>query len=105
MKIKKICVISPGYPDDKMPWFPFVDQLICAISDFKVECTVIAPQSVTKGLKDHRYRRPVYWEKKHNGNNIKIYQPYYVSLSKLRFRSEYISNIFFKKSVISYFWL
>ena len=92
-RIKTICVISPGYPTKNQPWFSFVDQLMCAFSDLDVECHVISPQSITKNIKSSKCRRPVYWERKHHNGVIKVYQPYYVSLSNLRYKDIIISDV------------
>ena len=102
-RIKTICVISPGYPTKNQPWFSFVDQLMCAFSDLDVECHVISPQSITKNIKSSKCRRPVYWERKHHNGVIKVYQPYYVSLSNLRYKDIIISDVFFEKAVINWF--
>ena len=101
--VKKICIIAQGYPTDKQPWFPFVDQLICAFSDQNVECTVIAPQSIMKGLKNKNYRRPKYWEKCHNGHIIKIYQPRMLSFSTLKLGNASVSQVLFERAVVKCF--
>lgn len=103
MKIRKICVVSFGYPTEKQPWFSFVDQLLCAMSELNVECTVIAPQSVTKTAKDPACRRKRYWERKYNNKIIKVHQPYYISLSTMKYKGNNISDIFFEKAVMRCF--
>lgn len=61
--IRKICIISEGYPTDKKPWFPFVDQLVCAFAEQGIECTVISPQSITKALMERKEFRSQRWIK------------------------------------------
>ena len=77
--IRNVCIISEGYPTDKKPWFPFVDQLVCAFADKGINCTVISPQSITKTLMERKEFRSTIWEKKVKNNEIKIVQPYYAS--------------------------
>ena len=101
--LKSICVIAQGYPTEKQPWFPFVDQLLCAISEQNVECTVIAPQSVLKGIKNKNFRRPQYWEREYNGKIIKVFQPLMLSLSNLKIKDIYLSSLCFEKAAMKCF--
>lgn len=103
MKIKKICVISQGYPTKGQPWFSFVDQLLCAFSDLGVECTVICPQSYSKSIIRKIDRRDIFWKKKYNNSIIRVYQPHYLSISNAHVSTNYFSDINFEKAVISKF--
>ena len=101
--IRNVCIISEGYPTDKKPWFPFVDQLVCAFADKGINCTVISPQSITKTLMERKEFRSTIWEKKVNNNEIKIVQPYYASFSNITVHGVNLSNYFFNKAVIHAF--
>lgn len=101
--IKNICVISQGYPTDKQPWFPFIDQLLCAFSKMGVNCTCISPQSITKCLIHPEYRRPKYWERDFEGHKIKIYQPFFFSLSNIKLFGISISEYLFERVVYRQF--
>lgn len=97
--VKRICVISFGYPTANQPWFAFVDQLVCAFSKIGIECTVIAPQSLMNMVKDKKNLRPTYWEKRVLTRVIRIYQPYYVSMSNLSVGDYYLTDVLFEKAV------
>ncbi len=80
-----ICVISIGYPTDENPVFTFVDQLVCALADEGVKCTVISPQSITKNIIRGIKLNPVKWSKvTKNNNRIDVYQPKYISFSEFK---------------------
>lgn len=101
--IRKVCIISRGYPTDKKPWFPFVDQLVCAFAEQGIKCTVISPQSITNTLKERKEFRSQKWIKKVNNNEINIIQPYYISFSNLTVGRFNFSNFFFEKAVVEAF--
>ncbi len=101
--IRKICIISEGYSTDKKPWFPFVDQLVCAFAEQGIECTVISPQSITKALMERKEFRSQRWIKKLNNNEINIIQPYYISFSNLTVNGFNFSKVFFDKAVVKAF--
>ena len=102
-KIKNICIISQGYPTEKQPWFPFVDQLLCAMSEQGVHCTVISPQSISKNVVRNGEIRPVFWQREHKGHKIDIYQPKYLSFSNLKIGKYYLTHLTFEKQVIKCF--
>lgn len=102
-KIRKICVISPGYPVDNYPMFSFVDQLLRAFSEFNIKCYVISPQSVVKGIKEPNYKRPSYWEKEVNNGVIKVYQPKVLSASNLTIHGQPVSDVFFEMACLNIF--
>ena len=95
-----ICIISELFPTETAPVFTFVEQLVCAMADQEVECTVIAPQSITKAL----FRKETLTEvksirKTDNGNDYFVYRPYSLSFSNLIAGSESINVKFSRFSV------
>ena len=80
-----ICIISNGYPTDANPVYSFVDQLVCALADLGVKCSVIAPQSITKSLFRRVPQNPTMWSKMtKNNNKIDVYQPKFISMSAIK---------------------
>lgn len=80
-----ICIISYRYPTAQNPEFTFVDQLVCALVDLGVKCTVISPQSITRSLVSGKPMKPVLWAKMtKNNNKIEIIQPKYVTISDIK---------------------
>ena len=102
-KIKQICVLSPGYPTDEQPWFPFVEQLLCALTEYGVQCVVISPQSISKSLTHPEFLRPIYWEKRYKNNIIKIYQPKIVTFSTLKIGKTVVTDLIVERSIIKCF--
>ena len=102
-RIKRLCIISPGYPTERYPMFPFVDQLVCAFSTNGIECTVISPQSILKTYKEKEYGRPIYWKRIYEDITIGVYQPKYVSFSNVKIHGNLLSDISFEKKVIHTF--
>ena len=92
-----ICIISPGYPTEGNPYYTFVDQLVCALADMGIRCTVIAPQSATKILLKRAPKNPKKWVKltKH-GNEVNIYQPLMYTISDIRVFNYDIGETFFE---------
>ena len=83
-KTKHICVITAYYPTSKDPIFSFVRELIVMIADNNIKCTVISPQSVWGYIRGGTHSRQIFWiDKTSNGNVIEVYQPMYLSCSKL----------------------
>lgn len=96
----KVYFISNGYPFENEPEYTFVKNLVDEISNQGVECTVISPQSISKQILNRKKRRPIFWTYKTNlGGDIKVYQPYYFSLSNLKVNGMCLSNLFFMKAV------
>lgn len=83
-KIKHICFITDYYPTKDNPVFTFVRELVCAIADMGIECTVISSQSkkVAEGI-DERQRDYHMVDYTINGSEINIYYPRFVSIAKL----------------------
>lgn len=99
-----ICIISLGYPTENNPFFTFVDQLVCALADLGVRCSVISPQSFTKRLIRKTPKNPSKRIKKTpNNNDIYIYQPEFISISNFKLFGfeigETISEYLFERAV------
>ena len=95
MKLNSICVITNGYPTKEDPIYAFIRPVVCGFADNGIECTVIAPQSLTKSLGGKRSIRPKHWfDYTAKGNKIEIYQPRYMSLSLLRVGNYSLSTLF-----------
>lgn len=81
-----LCFIVEGYPTPRDPFMPFIRELAAEMVDQGVDCTVVAPQSVTRAASHRLPLRPRYWEDKTDqGRTIRVYQPYYFTFSN-RFR-------------------
>lgn len=99
MKINHICFIVPDYPMKGEQVYTFVKQLVEAIADMGVKCTVIASQSFTKKIIRGRDKRPFYWQDiTPNGNLIDIYQPITITFSNFRIFGRSISAYISKKT-------
>lgn len=82
-KVNKLCVIAPKYPTAQNPVYTFVDQLVCALVDNGIECSVISPYSITQQMLRNTAVLPR--KKKRitkNNNAFYIYSPRYISLSR-----------------------
>jgi teichuronic acid biosynthesis glycosyltransferase TuaC len=82
-RIKRICIIADCYPSPQRAVNTFVDQLVCEFADQGMDCTVIAPQSLTEiFLKKDIGKLPYYRERiTAGGSIIKVYSPRFVSAS------------------------
>lgn len=81
-RIKRICIISGGYPSLKRAVSTFVDQLVCEFADSGMDCTVISPQSATNIVLRRSEKLPYYRERVTlDGNIIKVYTPQFISAS------------------------
>lgn len=99
-----ICIISIGYPTNDNPVFTFVDQLVCALSDLGLKCTVISPQSITKSFIRRIPQNPTLWSKMtKNNTRIQVYQPKFISLSDIKIfgfeLGEILSELLFERAV------
>ena len=81
--INRICVFCNGYPTDSQPIYSFIETLLVEFGRKGVSCTVIAPQPIPKNLLHKSYLREKKWIRTVGEVQIKIYQPYYTSLSKI----------------------
>lgn len=80
--LHNICILASGYPSEYFVANAFVETLVNAIVDQGVQCTVIAPQSLTRVLlrKERRlpYRR---FRRTPAGNEVEVISPKYFSAS------------------------
>jgi len=82
VELKNICIIADGYPSEYFVVNAFVETLVNEMTDQGVNCTVIAPQSITNSLVYHRKTLPFRRERTTaGGNRVVIYTPWYISLS------------------------
>ncbi|OCZ49556.1 hypothetical protein A7D23_02985 [Dehalobacter sp. TeCB1] len=93
-----------GYPTDDNPVFTFVDQLVCALADLGVKCSVISPQSITKSITRGVKLNPTVWSKKTKNNHIiDIYQPKFISFSEIKVfgfeLGQVLYDFFFERAV------
>ena len=97
-----ICVVSTDYPSKKRPVFTFVSPLVEELVNSGVNCTVIAPFSITNSF-IHRYA----YENKYElaitaeGNKYEIYRPKYVSFSNIKIFGFSLSTYFHRKAIQS----
>lgn len=81
---KKICFIIDDYPTKEDPSYAFIRPVVEGLADNGMECSVIAPQSITGGLFRGKKRRPDVWvDISKGGNQITIYQPRFFTLSNI----------------------
>ncbi len=84
-QIRDICIISSGYPTEKRPYFTFVDQLVCELADQGLQCSVVAPQSLTHCIVRRESVNPVYRKRvTQNRNVIDVYQPLTATISNYK---------------------
>lgn len=95
--MKKIVIISPGYPSKHKSTFTFVQQLIEEFALLGIECHVIAPHSITNNKSFLRDR--VEHKECEGGGSITIYRPNYISFSNLRISSFRPSSWSFNRAV------
>lgn len=91
-----ICFIANSFPRGKEAIYTFVKGYVDAIADMGVQCSVIAPQSVTRVLAGRAKMRPKRWHYlTAGGNRVDIYQPYYISMSGhlARSRVKYMTKV------------
>lgn len=101
---KSICIISGGYPTKDNPEYAFIQPLAWAMADAGAQCSVIAPQSVTERVIRHKKKRPYKWtDKSPNGGTVSVYQPDYVSASKLKLFDVGVSTYLRDRSIIKCF--
>lgn len=79
-----ICIVSPGYPSEHRPQYPFVAQICHALADAGHRITVIAPQSITKSIVRRVPLAPRFHKDRTKiGYEIAVYAPCYVSVGNL----------------------
>lgn len=81
----KICIVAEAYPYDGEPRFPFVQQLAYSLSNEGVECSVIAPQSITKNLLGRGKKKPYETiDRNPEGKEIRVYRPGILTFSNTK---------------------
>ena len=80
--MKRICIIAEDYPSTGKPSFPFVQQLAYCLSNEQFDCTVIAPQSLSKCLvRREKIRRLRSLDINPEGKQITVYRPLIITFS------------------------
>lgn len=80
--MESILFITSGYPTEFVQRYTFLDNLVCAMADKGVDCTVIYPVSVTHALIRREKLPPKEWVRTtHAGNHVQIFSPRIITLS------------------------
>ena len=97
--IKKILFVG-FYPNEKEPYLrSFFRELICGMADLGMECTVIAPVSVTHYGREILEIPRLDEDITRKGNRIRVFHPRYVSFSSVsigKFNTEHFSERVFE---------
>ena len=98
---RRICIIAEDYPDTDQPNYPFVQELAYSLSNEGMECSVIAPQSLTKAvIRRLGIKKRVSSDINPEGKEIKVFRPYTVTFSNTRNNSiNQLTFCFFRKAV------
>lgn len=77
-----LCFMANSFPRGKEAVYTFVKGYVDAIADQGIQCSVIAPQSVTKVLVGRAKMRPRHWHYlTEQGKRVDVYQPRYITFS------------------------
>ena len=77
--INSILVITPNYPIEGDPVYPFVKIICEEFAKRGIRISVLSPQSLTSAFLHRKRLRPTYREEEIAGNTISIYQPYCIT--------------------------
>jgi len=101
VRINSIYFIVTGYPIKGNPVYTFIKQLVDSFADKGIDCTIIAPQSITSNLfNKNKKNRPTFWiDTTENNSKICIYQPYYISFSNKSGLTSYLSSFFKHRAI------
>lgn len=80
----RICIVAEDYPSEGNPSYPFVQQLAYSLSNEGFECSVIAPQSITKALIRHENKHKKEWDYNPENKRIAVYRPYVATFSNTK---------------------
>lgn len=95
MAIKSVWFITSGYPTRDDPKYAFIRPVVCELADHGVACTVIAPQSVSTYFVRKKKARPFEWrDYTEKGNEVKVIQPKYFSISSVKIAGYNLSQLF-----------
>lgn len=103
--MNKICIIAEDYPTKGKPSFPFVQELAFCLSNEGFECTVIAPQSLSKCLiRREKIRKLRSLDVNPEGKQIIVYRPLIITFSdtKLKWLNN-LAGFFFEKAIVRTF--
>ena len=82
---RRICIVAEDYPDTDQPNYPFVQELAYSLSNEGMECSVIAPQSLTKAvIRRLGIKKRVSTDVNPEGKEIKVFRPYTITFSNTR---------------------
>ena len=74
--IKRILVVTPNYPIEGDPVYPFVKNLCDEFAKQGLDVTILAPQSLTSALLHRKKTRPLKREYDVLGRKVTVYHPY-----------------------------
>lgn len=77
--IESILVITPNYPIDGDPVYPFVKNICDQFTIMGHKVVVVSPQSITSSILHSKKIRPIEWVDNVKGKRVTIYQPLYIS--------------------------
>lgn len=99
--MKKICIVSEFYPYEGEPLFPFVQQLAYSLSNEDIECTVVAPQSITKNIIRHMAPKPFeVTDISPDNRKIRVLRPYILTFSNTKNKVlQWIADKFMERAI------
>ena len=81
----RICIVAEDYPSKGNPSFPFVQQLAYSLSNEGFDCSVIAPQSITKALfRCEKLKKRNTIDKSPEYKEVKVYRPLIATFSNTK---------------------
>ncbi len=104
-------IIANGYPTKDDPEYAFIQPLVHMFANHGIECCVIAPQSISRIVFHRKKKRPYRWyDYTDKSKRIPVFQPVYLSLSRVRIgrwclsselRDSSVKRCFFKEKLYS----
>ncbi len=97
----KICIVAEDYPSKGNPSFPFVQQLAFSLSNEGFDCSVIAPQSLTKALFRHeKLKKSKTYDISPEDKKITVYRPLVVTFSNTKNKKlNHISSYLYEHAI------
>lgn len=97
----KICIVAEDYPSDGNPSFPFVQQLAYSLSNEGFDCSVIAPQSITKALfRREKLKKRYTIDRNPEKKDIKVYRPLIATFSNTKNKwLNRVSNLLYEHAI------
>lgn len=103
MRFNNMCIICDGYPIETNESNTFVKQLVLALSDLGIICSVIAPCSIASKIINKKELGPKFAiENTQTGKEMYIYRPRYISFSSNKLfglNTFILTEFFFSKAV------